>query len=221
MKMMSIKFGCLMLIASVLCCVPVAAYYPDPTTLTTKMIADKNVYNPGDDISYKIWADVSDGLIDHCYDGTFDLDPNIESISTNMPTTLYPCPVTGNKVHCWDPTATDTLWGSNGYIGATSGHGWLPVYPWFEPDRNTPFTISGKIKPGTPQGTKIKSTAFFQCFTDLGSYTSASSESDVTVASPCPVGSVCTPEFPSLFIPLVSIIGFLGTVLLIKGFRKA
>lgn len=214
-KMLLTKMGIMLLIVSVFCLVPVAALTVDGVSFDIKMVADKTTYQPGDDISYKIWADVSGGDIDHCAGDTFILDPNIESISTSMPPlSLYPCSISGNTIGCSDPGVMMGLW----FLGDPY-HNWLPNYD-NSGTRFGAFTISGKIKSSTPVGTTIKSTSSLACTLVNGQPIEPLSESDVTIASHCLPGTTCAPEFPSIFLPATMIIGVLGAVLLIQRTRE-
>jgi hypothetical protein len=183
----------------------------------TMLLTDKTAYSPGDTIIYQVWVDVLTGPYDPNFDlytAEFNLDPNIESITDNMPD--Y-CSISGNKVFCEsnDPQTETGLWPM--FI-ALHQKLWVVIHGQ-SPDFSVPFTITGKIKMGTPDNTIIKSTAdSWGMWEDYVPVIKDHSESEVVISA-C-TGSSCVPEFPSAILPVTTIIGFLGVVILIQRTKE-
>jgi len=210
------KIGLVLLIASIFCLVPVSAI---EDAFTTKLVADKMVYFPGDTITYKVWLDVQTSTSDSdpwfdLYTADFNLDPNIESISDNMPD--Y-CSISGNNVFCEsnDVQTSTGLWNT-----PPNMHQYLWVVNRGQlPDYNVHFTITGKIKQGTPENTIIRSTAHIigivEGIPDPNWNMDYDSVSEVKVPT-----TQNSPEFPSMIFPITMIIGFIGCLLLIQRTRE-
>jgi hypothetical protein len=190
--------------------------------LEIRMIADKAVYTPGETITYKIWSDVSaesGAAVDHCAQATFVIDPNIEIKSLNF---VPPggvsgdhCDIIGNSILC-DGSIDRILW----FMG-TSYHDFLKSYDGPANTRGSDFSITGQIKPGTPLGTTLTSTATLVSYLDTldpitGTVYSIADDSTNQVT----VGGNPSPEFPSALLPVTFIVGIIGAVLLIQRTRE-
>jgi hypothetical protein len=212
-KFVVIKTGVILLLVSLVFFAPVAAK-SIPSTITIGMVPDKIVYAPGDMIKYQFPAHFTSltNYLDHCTNAKFFLDPHIENISDNMPEF---CGINGNSVECEDGSWL-SLW-------AWWDTPRLPVYFHWHPTEDV-FTVSGRIKENTPAGTPIKSSAYFgfalqhpeeNCGESNCNYVHGTSESVVTVDNPHPV-----PEFPSVFLPAIFVLGFFVSVVLIRRTRE-
>lgn len=215
-KMFLLKMGIMMLLISAFCLVPVSA----KDAFTTTLVADKDVYSPGDTITYKVLLDVNTGEFDPWFDlytADFDLDSNIESVTNNMPD--Y-CSISGNEIFCesvpGDPQTADGLWNT-----PPDMHRYLWVVKHSQPvDYNVHFTITGKIKQDTPDNTIIKSTAHCIGLEESGIPDPDWEMDYYSVSEVNVVRSQNAPEFPSLFLPITLIVGFLGVVLLIQRTKE-
>ena len=188
--------------------------YANPDDPKITLNPDKDIYSAGDEISYKIWADYhnSDGYaLDHCLSAVITLDPSIENIGQNMP---YYCGVYGNKVICEPPYPDMWFW-----FLEEDYHNWLLV-AYEETQGPELFTITGTIKEDTPECTLIKSTAMVGFYNEEGESILDDAQSVVSIrGDECPPHNA--PEFPSMFLPLSLIIGFLGTILIIQRTRNS
>jgi hypothetical protein len=179
------------------------------TTFETKMVSDKDVYAPGDTITYKIWADTTIGpkfyRVDLCPWSEFVIDPNVEDLSHNYDENFGSdingeCKITGNTVTCTGKSLM-YLWS----FSSLNKHGFITVPPSIGGGEHD-FMITGKVNPGTPLGTTLTSTSTISCFLENGDGIADHATNQVLVG-------INEPEFPTLLIPLAMIIGFIGIIL--------
>jgi hypothetical protein len=185
----------IVLIVLVLVCItPVFA----EQTFSVRLLANKETVHPGDTISYTV-KDVLRGMDSGC---EVDLSWIEVNIDPNIDITYSPalesgiCRQFGNTISCNDMYA---------YQGA-----------WISP-------IEGKVKPGTPPGTLLKSSVGMGIFGEFPPWNPAcvpigGDDTHTTLVTPQdgPPGPVPVPEFPSTFLPAIGCLGFLLTVMYIR-----
>jgi hypothetical protein len=171
-------------------------------TLTFTIIPDKTVYYPGDKITYKFATSstVTDPNVVFSIENTdllhVTLDNHLTGITVDTGNIGIQCTLSGNDLDCLNVNANQVLWLLDGNY-----------YP----------QISGIIKPGTPSGTKITTDGYVGVSLDFNQaqYSLPDSAPDTNVISVVSK-PITSPEFPSIFLPAILIIGLLGAVLLIK-----
>jgi len=208
----SIQIGLILLIGLSLMTIPVLAstIQVEPFgqvlgTLTFTIVPDKAVYNPGDKITYEftsstVSADPDKDL--NIYSVAYldvTLDPHITGITVDTGDLGIICTVSGNTVHCDNPDLDQVTW---------------------RLDYDYP-KISGTIQLGTLQGTLITTSGLMGADLDydvaLYIFPEFCPDTNVVTVGSGPNPS---PEFPSIFLPAIMIIGFVGAVLLIQRTKE-
>jgi len=220
-----LNLGITILILSLLCPVPAMADVTPVNNFTGTrigsisytLIPDKPAYRAGDVITYifQLGLACCDPMasfeIDHLLDLTIRLDPHITDITSNADSRLTGGGdgITGNTGSFYD-AGQSLAWGFGyppmKYLISNSDWPWGPA-----------LRVTGKIRPGTPPGTKISTTSYVGINANIESgntreirYTGATDTSDVMV----------TPEFPSPALPAGMVLGLLGMVFMVRGRRR-
>jgi hypothetical protein len=220
-----LKLGIAALIVSMVCLVPAMAdvtpIYSNFNFVGTQigsiaytLIPDKSTYRAGDVISY-IFQMVLTSCdpttffdVDHILDLGITLDPHITNIKSNA--------------DYWLTGGGDGMSGNSGFfydfgLSLAWGFGFPPMtyllsnddWPW-----GSPLQVSGVISPGTPPGTKIKTSSFVDI--NVNDENTHSLENQYTSAGDTNVVTTAAPEFPSPALPAAMILGLLGTVFVVR-----
>jgi hypothetical protein len=181
------------------------------------IIPDKTIYCAGDVISYIFLlgltsCDPTTSFdIDHLLDLGITLDPHITDITSNA--------------DYWLTGGGDGISGNSGYFyDAGNSLAWAFGFPpetYLISNSDWPWgpalQISGVIDPGTPSGTKIKTSSYVDI--NLNDDNGKNWENQYTGATDMSVVTV-TPEFPSPALPGAMILGLLGTVFVVRRGKK-
>lgn len=218
-----LKPGITVLIILLVCLEPAMAdvtevysYFEYPCTkigsIAYTLITDKTAYSPGDAITYifqlsltscdaSTWFD-----IDHILDLGIILDPHITNIRSNA--------------DYWLTGGGDGISGNSGFFydagqSLAWGFGFPPMTyllsndGWPQGPDGPALQVSGVISPETPPGTKITTTSYVDI--NLNDKTGDDWENQYISATDTSV-VMATPEFPGPALPVVIILGLLGTV---------